>query len=225
MRQYFRSVIGYVFLAIFVLVNSFMFLLHNLLSYSGDITQYFKSVIILMMFLIPMLTMRSFAEERRQKSDLLLFTSPVSRLDIVLGKFLAAETVFLIGMAFTLVFPVILAAGGSFQFWVTVGNYLGIVLLMSVFIAAGIFVSSLTDNQIVAAIISYVLIFALWYSYGLANYMNSQTAIRFFNYFSLMNMYYEFTLGIFDPAAVLLDLCLIFIFLFLSYAAVGRRKN
>ena len=225
MRQYFRSVIGYVFLAIFVLVNSFIFLLRNLLSFSGDITQYFRNVIILMMFLIPMLTMRSFAEERRQKSDILLFTSPVSRSGIVLGKFFAAETVFLIGMAFTLVFPLTLAAGGSLQPWVTIGNYIGIILLMSVFIAAGIFVSALTDNQIVAAIISYVLIFALWYSYGLANYIHSQSLLRYFNYFSLMNMYYEFTLGIFDPAAVLLDLCLIFIFLFLSYAVIGRRKN
>ncbi len=225
MHQYFRSVIGYVFLAIFVLVNAFIFLMRNLLTFSGDITNYFKSVVILMMFLIPMLTMRSFAEERRQRTDVLLYTSPVSRTDIVLGKFFAAETVFLLGLAFTLVFPVVLAAGGSFQGWVTLGNYLGIVLLMSVFIAAGLFVSALTESQIVAAIITYVLIFALWYSYGLAASMHSQTAIRIFNYFSLMNMFYEFTLGIFDPAAVLLDLCLVFIFLFLTYVVTGRRKG
>ncbi len=225
MHQYFRSAIGYVFLAIFVLVNSFIFVLRDLLPFSGDITQYFKAVVPLMMFLIPMLTMRSFAEENRQRTDVLLYTSPVSRGAIVLGKFFAAETVFLAGMAVTLVFPLVLAAGGSFQPWVTLGNYLGLILLMSVFIAAGLFVSALTENQIVAAILSYVLIFALWYSYGLASYLHSQTAIRFFHYFSLMDMFYEFTLGIFDPAAVLLDLCLVFIFLFLTYAAVGRRKN
>ena len=74
MRQYFHSVIGYVFLAIFVFINAFYFLLQNLLTRSGDITDYFRATITLEMFLMPMLTMRSFSAEKKQKTDLLSFT-------------------------------------------------------------------------------------------------------------------------------------------------------
>ena len=133
MRQYFHSVIGYVFLAIFVLINSYYFFLQNLLNRSGDITDYFQSTITIMMFLMPMLTMRSFSEEKKQRTDMLLLTMPIRREDIVLGKFFAAESVFLLGLAVTLVFPAILALCGSAQLWITVGNYIGIILLMSVF--------------------------------------------------------------------------------------------
>ena len=164
MRQYFHSFIGYVFLAFFVFINAFYFLLQNLLTRSGDITDYFRATITLEMFLMPMLTMRSFSEEKKQKKDLLLYTVPVDCSQVVLAKFLAAETMFLLGLAVTVAFPVILAMCGSVQIWITLGNYIGIILLMSSFIAIGIFVSTLTENQIVSAIISYVLIFALWYS-------------------------------------------------------------
>ena len=91
MRQYFRSPVGYVFLAIFLFINAFYFLLQNLLTRSGDITDYFQVVVTLEMFLIPMLTMRSFAEERKQRTDVLLLTMPVDCRAVVLGKFLAAE--------------------------------------------------------------------------------------------------------------------------------------
>ena len=154
MRQYFHSVIGYVFLAIFLFINAFYFLLQNLLTRSGDITDYFQATITLEMFLMPMLTMRSFSEEKKQKTDLLLYTMPVDCGHVVLAKFLAAESMFLLGLAVTLAFPVILALCGSVQVWITLGNYIGIILLMSTFIAIGIFVSALTENQIVSAVIS-----------------------------------------------------------------------
>ena len=127
MRQYFHSVIGYVFLAIFVFINAFYFLLQNLLTRSGDITDYFRATITLEMFLMPMLTMRSFSEEKKQKTDLLLYTVPVDCSQVVLAKFLAAETMFLLGLAVTVAFPVILAMCGSVQIWITLGNYIGAV--------------------------------------------------------------------------------------------------
>ena len=99
MRQYFHSVIGYVFLAIFLFINAFYFLLQNLLTRSGDITDYFQATITLEMFLMPMLTMRSFSEEKKQKTDLLLYTMPVDCGHVVLAKFLAAESMFLLGLA------------------------------------------------------------------------------------------------------------------------------
>lgn len=225
MRQYFHSVIGYVFLAIFIFINSYYFFLQNLLNRSGDITDYFQSTITLMMFLMPMLTMRSFAEEKKQRTDLLLYTMPTKRTQVVLGKFLAAESVFLMGLGVTLAFPIILAACGSVQLWITLGNYLGIILLMSAFIAIGIFVSALTENQIVAAVFSYVIIFMLWYSYGLGSTIQNQALLAIFDKLYLMGMYHEMVIGILNPAGILLDLAITFIFLFLTAAVVKRERG
>ena len=204
MRQYFRSPVGYVFLAIFLFINAFYFLLQNLLTRSGDITDYFQVVVTLEMFLIPMLTMRSFAEERKQRTDVLLLTMPVDCRAVVLGKFLAAESVFLMGLGATLAFPVILALCGSAQPLITLGNYLGILLLMSAFIAVGMFASALSENQIVAAVLSYVMIFLLWYSYGLGAAIRSEALLSLLNRVSVMRTYHELVMGVLDPAGILL---------------------
>ena len=225
MRQYFHSVIGYVFLAIFVFINAFYFLLQNLLTRSGDITDYFRATITLEMFLMPMLTMRSFSEEKKQKTDLLLYTVPVDCSQVVLAKFLAAETMFLLGLAVTVAFPVILAMCGSVQIWITLGNYIGIILLMSSFIAIGIFVSTLTEHQIVSAIISYVLIFALWYSYGLGSAIQNPMLLQLLNKLSLMQMYYELALGILNSAGIALNLAITASFLLLTTAVVRGKRG
>lgn len=225
MRQYFHSVIGYVFLAIFIFINAFYFLLENLMSRSGDITEYFQATITPMMFLMPMLTMRSFSEERKQRTDILFYTMPVKSSWVVFGKFLAAESVFLIGLAVTLIFPVILAVCGSVQFWITVGNYLGIILLMSAFIAIGIFVSALTENQIVSAVISYVIIFVLWYSYGLGSVIQNPLLLAVFQQTSMMGKYHELVIGVLDPAGIALDLAVTLVFLFLTVTVIQRKRG
>lgn len=225
MRQYFHSVIGYVFLAIFLFINAFYFLMQNLLTRSGDITDYFQAAIALEMFLMPMLTMRSFSEEKKQKTDFVLYSMPVDCAHVVLGKFLAAESVFLLGLAATLAFPVILALCGSVQIWITLGNYVGVTLLMSAFLAIGIFVSALTENQIVSAIISYVLIFALWYSYGLGSAIQDPLLLTLFNKLSLMQMYYELALGILNPAGIALNLAITAIFLIFTVVVVRGKRG
>lgn len=225
MRQYFHSPIGYVFLAIFIFINAFYFLLQNLLTRSGDITDYFRATITLEMFLIPILTMRSLSEEKKQRTDVFLCTMPVRRTDIVLGKFFAAETVFLLGLAVTLAFPAILAACGSVQLAITAGNYLGIILVMSAFIAVGIFASSLSENQIVAAIISYVIIFLLWYSYGLGTAVRSEALLALLNRVSMMRLYSQLVMGVLDPAAIFLELAVTFIFLFLTVFVMERKRG
>jgi|InofroStandDraft_1065614.scaffolds.fasta_scaffold18297_2 ABC-2 type transport system permease protein len=225
MRQYFRSPVGYVFLAIFLFINAFYFLLQNLLVRSGDITDYFQAVVTLEMFLIPMLTMRSFAEERKQRTDVFLLTMPVDERSIVLGKFLAAESVFLIGLGATLVFPVILALCGSVQPLITLGNYLGIILLMSAFIAVGIFASALSENQIVAAVLSYVMIFLLWYSYGLGSAVQNELLLALLNRVSVMQTYHELVMGILDPAGILLYVVIAFVFLVLTTCTIQKKRG
>ena len=132
---------------------------------------------------------------------------------------------FLLGLAVTVAFPVILAMCGSVQIWITIGNYIGIILLMSSFIAIGIFVSTLTENQIVSAIISYVLIFALWYSYGLGSAIQNPMLLQLLNKLSLMQMYYELALGILNPTGIALNLAITASFLLLTTAVVRGKRG
>ena len=111
------------------------------------------------------------------------------------------------------------------QIWITIGNYIGIILLMSSFIAIGIFVSTLTENQIVSAIISYVLIFALWYSYGLGSAIQNPMLLQLLNKLSLMQMYYELALGILNPTGIALNLAITASFLLLTTAVVRGKRG
>lgn len=223
--QYFHTVIGYVFLAIFVLIGGYYFLVSNLLPRSGDIADFFQNVVQILIFLMPLLTMRSFSEEKRQKTDILLYTKAVKSSSIVMGKFLAAMTVFLAGLAVTAVFPVILSFGGSRQYLLTAGCFLGLVLLMGIFIAAGIFVSSLTENQIVAAAGTYLIIFVIWYSYGFGSTIQNQALLKLLNRISLMNLYYELVTGVLNPGSVVTMASVIAVFLFLTCAVCDSRRS
>ena len=223
--QYFHSVIGYIFLAIFLLISGYYFLVTNLLSGNGDISDYFQNIIQILIFLMPLLTMRSFSEERRQKTEILLYTKTAHISDIVLGKFFAAMTVFLAGLAVTAAFPVVLAVCGSSQPALTTGCYAGMILLMGAFIAIGLFVSSLTENQIVAAAGTYMIIFLMWYSYGFGSGIQNQALLRLLNRLSLMNLYYELVMGVLNPSGIAVLLSVTVIFLYLTCVFLEKLKK
>ena len=161
MKMYFNSMTGYVFIAFFVLITAIYFSITNILSLSPQFEYVFSSVIMMFLILGPMLTMRLLSEETRHKTDQLLLTSPVSIPGIVLGKFFAASSVFLISLLVTVIFPVILSFYGTIATAQIMGSYIGFFLLGSSFIAVGLWISSLTENQIVAAVGTFVTIFLL----------------------------------------------------------------
>ncbi len=225
-NQYFNSIMGYVFLSMFLLISGYFFSTYNLLAANGNISSFFSGMISLLMYLIPMLTMRSFAEEKKIKTEQLLYTAPVSTTSIVMGKFLAAMTVFSIGIMVTFTYPIIIAMNGKIDILVTLGNYLGTFLLVGAFIAIGIFISSITDSQVVAAVLSYCVLFALWFVSYIASFVNNQGIIAFVKGISVLEKYYEFSMGIFNPSSVLFYLSLIFVFLFSTVRVLeGRRWN
>ena len=135
--------------------------MQNILSLSPDFQYVFSSVIMMFLILAPMLTMRLLSEEKKQRTDQMLLTSPVSIPAIVLGKYLAAVTVFLISLVITGIFPVILSFFGTVAVAQILGSYIGFFLLGSAFIAVGLWISSITDNQIVSAVATFVAVFLL----------------------------------------------------------------
>lgn len=222
--QYFHSMVGYVFLCIFLLLSGYYFSVGNLLSQNGDIKGFFSSMILVIMFLIPMLTMRSFSEERKMRTDQLLLASPVPLGRIVLGKFLAVLTVFSVGLAVTLTYIVILAVFGSFEFLVVFGNYFGTLIAASAFIAVGMFLSALTENQVVAGVISYSTLLGLWLIGFVGSYIAKGPIHTLVTYLSLSNKFNEFAMGIFSMSSVVYYGSITVLFLFLTTRILEHRR-
>jgi ABC-2 type transport system permease protein len=164
LRAYFSSPIGYVVIGMFLFLSGIFFAATNLLGGSPDFNGILSTMAFVFMFLVPILTMRLLTEETRQHTDQMLITSPLSVTAIVVGKYLAAVAVFLITLLVTVLFPVMMSffALLGLEWWKILGGYVGLFLLGSSFIAVGVFFSSLTESQIVAAFATFAALLVMW---------------------------------------------------------------
>ncbi len=164
LRAYFVSPIGFVFVGFFILIAGVFFAISNLLSANPGFIPVLSSLTFVFLFLVPILTMRLLTEETRQKTDQLLITSPLSITGIVLGKYLAAVGVFVITLLITVLFPVIMSfyALLGLGWWEILGGYIGFLLMGCCFISIGLFFSSLTDNQLIAAMETFAALLLIW---------------------------------------------------------------
>lgn len=157
LKQYFCSMTGFVFLAFFLAIVGFYTWGYNLAGGMGNFEITLGSISFLFVLLIPILTMRIVAEEKHQKTDQLLFTAPVSPVRIVIGKYLAVLTLFTIGTAVISIYPLIISAyGKDVRLAAAYSSIVGFYLLGASYIAIGTFISSLTESQIIAAVLSFV---------------------------------------------------------------------
>ena len=224
-NSYFTSMLGYVYLAIFLLLTGIMFYLVNIGYMMASMTGFFSSVIDVAIFFLPLLTMRLFSEERKHKTDQLLLTAPVSTWEIVLGKFFAALGVFLVGMAITLIYPVMLAIWGNLPLAETINCYLGFILLCSVILAIGAFMSSITESQIVAAVSTYGIIILTMLIGRVSTFVSNETLVRALMWLSPVSRFSDFTLGILNFEPVIYYVSLTALFLFFTWAVFERRKT
>ncbi len=164
LAAYFVSPIGFTFIGFFILLAGVFFAISNLLSGNPNYTGVLGSITFIFLFVVPILTMRLISEETRQKTDQLLITSPLGITGIVVGKYFAAVGVFLITLLITLIYPIIMSffALGGLGWWEIIGGYIGFFLLGSSFIAVGLFFSSLTDNQLIAAVETFAALLLIW---------------------------------------------------------------
>ena len=169
MKSYFISFIGYVFLIFFWLSIALFFSIVNINNNIGSMSYALDNSLIVFLVLIPVVTMRLFSQEARERTDQLLYTAPVGVAQIVLAKFFAAVTLFLIGMAIISVFPVVLFSVGALPVAETIGVYVGFVFLISCLISIGIFVSSMTQSQVSAAIATFGSLFLVFMADSLAD--------------------------------------------------------
>lgn len=169
LRTYFTTLTGYAFLGFFVLITGYFFMSQNVAAASADYSETLLGTMIMFLILVPVLTMRLFAEEARQKTDQLLYTAPLKVTDIVLGKFFAASALFLVGLIITMVFPFVLSRYGEVNVPGIIGVTVGYFLMGVCLISVGIFISVLTDNQIVAAAGTFAVLFLLLMIDNIAN--------------------------------------------------------
>ncbi|QTQ13688.1 ABC transporter [Treponema parvum] len=224
-RQYLVTPIGFIFVAVFFAFCSYFFIVGNLLTASADLSKLFGSVFSFLMILIPFLTMRTFAEERRLHTDQLLLTCPESIINIVLGKFAAAYVVFAIGcISFVPVFY-ILSVFDAIDILTIFGNILALFLIGGVFISIGLFASSLTENQIVAAIISYVIILGLWLIDYLRYYIQEELLIRIIEYLSFRAHFNILGSGVFYLSTLIYFISLTAFMLFFTRLSLDRARR
>nr|WP_319777128.1 ABC transporter permease [uncultured Sphaerochaeta sp.] len=171
-KTYFITPVGYIFMGLFLLIAGITFVTGNVFSMNENYAQGTLSGLIMVFVLaIPLLTMRIYTEEQRQKTEQLLMTAPVPTWQIVLGKFLAASLLFGLTLVITVIFPILLSFHGRMEWAVIIGTYIGFFLLGCAFTSIGVFVSSLTDSQASAAIITLFLVLITWMVDFIASYM------------------------------------------------------
>jgi len=159
---YFNTPIAWVFIAVLVCVGSILFSLFNLFGQSSAVGPVFSILPTVFIVMTPLLTMRLVAEERSQKTDQLLLTSPISVSSIVWGKLISAIIVFSISIAIMFMYPIILTFYSEIDWGTVFTNYLGFFLFGSALISIGLFISSLTENQFTAAIITIAVLLGMF---------------------------------------------------------------
>ncbi len=225
MRAYFSTFIGYIFIAAFLVVSSILFSLTVLTQgENADITMYYTSVIFSFVVLIPLLTMKLFTEEKRQKTETLLLTSPVSLFGMVFAKYAAALSMFAATLAVSCINLIPLYIYGDQNTAVILGNLLSVLLIGSGFIAIGVFISSLTENQLVSAVCTIGAIMLLLALGLFSSAIGFQPLRVVLNFFSIFSRYTYFTYGIVDYSSLIYYLSITVVFLFLTVRVFERRR-
>lgn len=224
LTSYFTTPIGYVFVAVFLALSGAVFAATTLFAMSSDVTEYFSYMLFLYVVLLPLLTMKSFSEERKTRTEQLILTSPVSLFGMVMGKFLAALTMFGGCQLLASTVFLVLARYAEIKVAVLFGNILAILLVGISFLSVGLFVSAITENQLTAAIGTIaILLFFLLISF--LNQIVNVYWIRFLiNCVSIWSRFQNFSQGIFDLSSLFYYLSVSAVFLFLTIRVYDRRR-
>ena len=226
-KSYFTTPIGYIVLAVMIIVHGWAFA-DVYEAGSPDISYVFTSflsTLIVFILIPPILTMRSMSEDRRQKVDQVLITSPVSLYSIVLGKFFAILAIFMMGYSMTLVFQIIIAFQGVTVNWlIYIGNVLGVALIGSALIALGIFISSLTESQLVSVVVSVAVASLLSMMDSFASTINVRWVTKVVEWISFTGRYYTFCEGILDYSNAVFFLGFAAVFIFLTVRVLDKRR-
>lgn len=234
MRAYFTSPIGYIYIAAYLAVSGFLFSMFTIQAVIGgsntDLSMYFTIMIFVFAIIIPLLTMKSLSEERKMKTEQLLLTAPVSLPSMISAKFLAAYTMFagtyfISCLDYYVLFRYAPDALTVPNLRATLAGYsIAILLLGGAFVAIGLFVSSLTENQITAVMGTMAILMAALLCAFLNQYIDIYAVRAVLSWLSIFSRFTNFTFGMFDYAALIYYVSIMFIFLFLTVRVYEKRR-
>jgi ABC-2 type transport system permease protein len=240
LRSYFASPIAYLVIGFFALLYGYFYAV--MLNYfvregmnMGQMGQQaininemmlrplLQNITVLLLFVLPAMTMRTYAEERRSGTIELLLTSPVTDLQIIMGKFIGALTLYAVMLAVTLIHVGVLFVYGSPEWKPILTSYLGLLLLGGSFLSVGLFISTLTTNQIVAYIVTFSVFLLLWIISWIGSFSTGAfTTVT--QYLSIIEHFDDFSKGIIDTTHVIYYLSLITFGLFLTAKSVDTER-
>jgi ABC-2 type transport system permease protein len=241
LKSYFASPIAYIVIGLWALLYGYFFIAilgffvrqsMQMMQMQGPqamnvnqqlIRPLLQNVTILVLFLMPMVTMRTYAEEKRSGTIELLLTSPVTDVQIIMGKFLGAVALYVIMLAVTLVHLALLFIYGNPEWKPIFTAYIGLLLLGSCFISLGLLISSLTKNQIVAGMVTFAVFLMLWVITWIGSF-SGPTVDKLTQYLSIIDHYDDFGKGVLDTTHVIYYLSFITFGLFLTAKSVDSER-
>lgn len=277
LKAYFTSMVGCVFLAILLVIIGIYFFVVNMLNMIADFSIALNAITFLVILIIPIITMRILAEENRQKTDQLLLTSPISISKIVIGKYLALLTLYGIDMIIICAYPFIMSMYGQAELAQSYSSILGFFLMGAAYISIGLFISSLTESQVIAAVISFIVMIFTYLMTSITNLLPTDhisvwiimgvvviiiatiahlmmhkvvvtagivvvgeaafAAIYFLHpsfydgligniagWFSVVDRYSDFSLGIMNVSSLVYYISVVFVFLFLTIMRIKKKR-
>ena len=223
-RAYFHTPLGYVIIAAAYFFSGYYFFSYNLYGNTTDFTKLFSLLFSVVLFLVPVLTMRLMSEEKKTKTDQLLYTAPISRVGIIIGKYLSALCVFAIAISGTLLDAVIASFYGNVDWPCVIGNFIGLFLLGMALIAICLFLSCITESQVIAAVLGFAVSLFLMLVDAISYVVSSSFLQTFFSFISFNERYTSFTLGIVELQNVVFFLSVTVLFCIFSTVVLEQKR-
>ncbi len=226
LRQYLYSVTGGIFIAVNLFVLGLYFMAGNLIAMEPSLSPVISGVIFILMLMVPVISMRVFAEERRQKTDQLLLTSPVSVIKIVLGKYLSLLTVFAVPVLISALLPLIMSNFGAVAYAESYTAILGYFLYGAACLSLGLLISAVTESQLVAAVLSFVALFVTYIMGGIVS-MLTESGKDIFKVLSILDFNSKLDnmmSGILDLKEIIYFVSIVVLMLFLTVQVIEKRR-
>jgi ABC-2 type transport system permease protein len=224
-KSYFISPIAYVFITVYLVITNFLFFQGFFLNNQADMRGYFSLLPWVFLFFVPAITMRSWAEEKKARTLELLLTWPLSDVEVVVGKFLASFAFLTIAILASISIPVTIMMLGSPDMGPILGGYAGAILMGAAYLAIGLWISSHTENQIIAFIVGVVVTFLLFIISNPFVLMAAPAWMApVLNYIGLGNHFESIERGVIDSRDIVYYLSVVGFFLFLNVQSLGSRK-
>jgi ABC-2 type transport system permease protein len=223
LKSYFTSPMAYIIISAFLLISGWFFANSLFIVNLADLRAVFSVISMIYIFFIPAITMRLLAEERKSGTLELLVTLPVNDRDVILGKFLASLALLAIALACTFIYVITLSSLGDLAAGAAIGGYLGLLLVGAAYLSIGIFISSLTENQIIAFLITFLVVLFL-YMLDKLLFVLPLSLVSLFEYLSSMYHFNNMARGVIDSRDLLYFGSVIFIGLYLCTRSLKSRK-